>query len=275
MFERLSNGWTLAKYSWRVLKLDKEMLVFPFLSGIACLLILASFALPLVGSDELEILMEEKKVSSGPLALVFLFLFYFATYFVVIFFNAALISCAVIRFNGGDPTVGDGLKAASVRLPQILRWALVSASVGLILRLIESRSKIAGKIAAALVGTAWGIATYFVLPVLVVEGVGPLQAIERSTEILCKTWGEALGANFSIGFIVFIAVLVALIPAVVSGGAVVGIGITVTLWILISLVAATLDAITLGALYVYAAEGRVPSIFDRSSIESAFGGRAD
>ena len=50
MFERVANGWELAKASWGVLKLDKELLLFPLMSGIAWLIVLASFALPLWNS---------------------------------------------------------------------------------------------------------------------------------------------------------------------------------------------------------------------------------
>jgi hypothetical protein len=282
MFYRLHNGWQLAKQSIGVLRLDKELLVFPLLSGLACLVVLASFALPLWNTDYLQVIWDENPAGQGgrlisdPLAYVLLFAFYFANYFVIVLFNSALVACAVIRLRGGDPTVRDGLRAAAARLPQILAWALLSATVSVILRVIESRSEKVGKIVAGLAGMAWGVATYFVVPVLVVEKVGPGQAIRRSLQILRKTWGEALAANFGIGLVVSLLTLAALVPAgvgVLMGSVtarILGIAATVLLIILISLVSSALQGIVLGALYLYAADGRAPAAFDQNLLEEAF-----
>src|SRR5262245_52426735 len=146
MFARLGNGWALARESFAVLRMDKELLLFPVLSGISCLLVLASFAVPLWNSDFLHVVVnEEANVHENPLAWLILFAFYAVNYFVIVFFNSALVACAIIRFKGGDPTISDGLRAASNRLPQILAWALVSATVGVLLRAIESWSEKAGQ----------------------------------------------------------------------------------------------------------------------------------
>ena len=279
MFERLGTGWELAMRSWRVLKLDKELLFFPLLSGLACLVVLASFAIPLWNSEHVRMVIDEGDVTDNPLAYVVLFAFYFVNYFVIAFFNSGLVACAVIRFKGGDPTVSDGLRAASSRLPQIAGWAFVCATVGLILRVIESRSERAGQIVAAIMGTAWSIATYFVVPVLVVERVGPIQATKRSLSILRKTWGEAIGASFGIGFITMIGFLLALLPLVLGGMAIsagqvvlggAGIALGVAMFILVGLASSALDAILLGALYLYAAEGHVSDQFDERLFRDAF-----
>ena len=276
MFRRLSNGWQLAQQSFRVLSLDKELLAFPALSGLACLLVLASFAAPLWLTGEAQAILDKHQAPRGPLAYLVMFAFYFVNYFVIVFFNSALVECAIIRFRGGDPTIGDGLKAAWARLPQIAGWALVSATVGVILRAIESQSEKAGQFVAGLLGMAWGAATYFVVPVLVVERVGPVDALKRSFAILRKTWGESLVANFSIGLIVSLAYFLACIPLfaglAIAGpaGLLVGGIVTVALWILIGLAAAALNAIVLAAAYLYAAEGAVPQQFDAALLRDAF-----
>ncbi len=280
MFERITTGWELAKQSYQVLKMDKEMLIFPLLSGIACLLVLASFALPLWNSSYVQTIQEQKTAPHDPIAYIILFLFYFCNYFVIIFFNSALISCAIKRFNGGDPTLGDGFRAAADRLPQIFAWAVVSATVGVILKAIESRSEKLGQLVAGLFGMAWGAATYFVVPILVVEKTGPIDAIKRSLAVLRKTWGEALSANFGIGLIVFLAGLVAVIPAaagvILSAGshsifpAAIGIIITIVLIMIISLVSSALHGIVIGALYQYAAGNPLPPQFDKNLLQDAF-----
>ncbi|HEV3343787.1 MAG TPA: DUF6159 family protein [Pirellulales bacterium] len=276
MFRRLSNGWELAQQSLQVLRLDKELMLFPFMSGLACLMVLASFAVPFWLSGEAQVILDDRQAPQNPLAYVLLFLFYFVNYFVIVFFNVGLVECAIIRFRGGDPTVGDGLRAAMERLPQILGWALVSATVGVILRVIESQSEKVGQFVAGLFGMAWGAATYFVVPVLVIEKVGPVDAVKRSFAILRKTWGETLTANFSIGLFVLAAHLLAVIPAVlgvlVAGvpGLIAGAVVTVALWMLIALAATALNAIVLAATYLYAAEGVVPQQFDAKLLRNAF-----
>lgn len=281
MFERITTGWQLARQSYQVLKLDKELLLFPLMSGMACLLVMASFALPLWASGYAETVMNEEAGSQSQqiLGYILLFVFYLANYFVVIFFNAALIACAIIRFKGGNPNLGDGLFAASARLPQIFGWAVVAATVGLLLRIIESRSERVGRFVAGLLGMAWSAMTYFVVPVIVVEKVGPVAAAQRSLSILKKTWGEALTANFGIGFVVFLASLLAIIPliagAVAISAGMIGLGVVGivcgVLWVLlVSLVSSALHAILVGALYLYAAEGTVPGQFDDALFRQAF-----
>src|SRR5262245_65700138 len=128
-----------------------------------------------------------------------LFAYYFCAYFVVIFCNSALVSGALMRFNGQEPTLGDGFRASFARLPQIAAWSLVSATVGLILKAIENANEKVGEIISAIIGTAWAIMTYFVVPVLVVEKLGRFAAIGRTVAILKKTWGEALVGGIGLG----------------------------------------------------------------------------
>jgi hypothetical protein len=277
MFERISRGIELTRQSWNVLREEKTLLVFPLLSGVACMLILATFAVPLWLSGYAEGILDDGKLRQDPVAYALLFLFYFVNYFVVVFFNAAMISCAIIRFKGQDATLGDGVSAAMQRLPQIAAWAAVSASVGLILKAIESRSERLGQFAASLLGAGWTIATYFVVPVLVVEGTGPIAAVKRSFSILRKTWGEALTARFGIGFVVGLAILASCIPGVLGvlsgnpAAMIAGVVISGVLVLTVSLISSALNAIVLAAMYLYAAEGQAPAQFDVQLLASAYG----
>ncbi len=281
MFERIATGWELIQQSYRVLKLDKELLLFPVLSGIACLLVLASFAVPLWMTGALEEATRNRdNAFQSTLTYVVLFAFYFVNYFVIIFFNSALVGCAVIRLKGGNPTVGDGIGAAMARLPQIAGWALVSATVGMIIKGLEKNSKGIGRFLVGLFGMAWSIMTFFVIPVLVVEQKGPIAAIQRSIEVMRRTWGESLAAHFGIGLITFLLCLIGMVPiglgvwALSSQLIVVGIALILVgiLFVLaVSLVTSAMNSIIVAALYIYAAEGEVPSHFDSSLLRSAFG----
>jgi hypothetical protein len=281
-FTRLSTGFELARSSWQVLRQNRQLILFPVLSGIACLLVLLSFALPLflVHPQWLDFLdpKAQQGVQPPPWAYLVLFAFYFCNYFVITYFNAALISCAIISFNGGKPTLADGLGAANSRLPQILAWSLVSATVGVLLKLIENIHEKVGEIVSFLLGTAWSILTFFVVPVLVVEKVGPIEAIARSTRILRKTWGEALVSNWGIGLFMFLLALpgiAVLVLAILLMGASVVLGLAVLALAAIYLLALmavgpALHGICLAALYQYASEGRVPGAFDSHLLQGAF-----
>lgn len=286
MFERAARGWELAQQSWRVLKADKELLVFPLMSGIACVLVLASFAIPLWTTGFLDAALNEQAANQGDGAQVnqivgvaILFAFYFVNYFVIVFFNSALVACAIIRFKGGNPNLRDGFSAASSLIPQIAGWAFVAATVGVILRVIESRSEKVGQVIAGLMGMAWSAVTYFVVPVIVVERVGPIAAAKRSFSVLKKTWGESLTANFGIGLVVFVASLLGFIPIIggmvaVSAGLVyVGIAaivLGVVALLVVSLISSALHTIILGAMYLYAAEGKIPQEFNEETFRHAF-----
>jgi hypothetical protein len=209
-----------------------------------------------------------------------LFLFYAINYFVIVFFNSALVSCAIKRMAGGDPTVGYGLQQALARLPQIAAWALVSATVGIVLKAVESKSDTVGKLVAGLVGAGWAIATYFVVPVLVVERVGPWEALKRSTSLVRRTWGEALAGNLGVGLVIFLGMLpgiALLMLGIVIGAAagqpiLAGIGVALgVIWIMgVSLVSSAVQSILLTALYLYASEGKAPPQFDANLLQNAF-----
>ena len=274
---RIRSGWALARQSLRVLMLDKGLLVFPLLSGISCFLVLASFA---AGVWATGIAGQDNAAGKGA-SWVILFAYYFANYFVIVFFNSALVACAMIRFRGGDPTLGDGMRAARARLPQIAAWALLAASVGVVLKIIENRVAFVGRIVTMLLGAVWTIGSYFVVPVLVVEKIGPVDAFKRSVSILRKAWGESIVGNLGLGLITFLVTLGLLIftgiatvlLAVKIGSAAVafaGMAVMVLLIVVAALVGSALNAIVLSALYLYATEGKVPEAFAGARLQEAF-----
>jgi hypothetical protein len=308
MFERMARGWALMKESWNVLRLDKEPMMFPIFSSIACLLVMASFALPLIVSPTMREavfargISEQQQEPLNPddnlgvrdsenperfkftpqqiVPVIVGFAFYLSTSFVIVFFNTALVCCALIRFGGGNPTLGDGLSAAMERLPQILGWALLTATVGTILKQIEDRVPLAGKIVVSLIGMAWAVVTFMVVPILAAEKLGPLAAVKRSAGLLRKTWGEALVGQVSLGAIRFVFTLPLIFALLVAGYfwvitgliwplAVVGI-VAVLFFIVLAIAFSTLQQVFLAAVYQYAAQGTVPSGFSRDLIESAF-----
>lgn len=286
------NGWNIMLQSWSVLRRDKSLVVFPILSGIACLLVAGSFVIPFVAAPELlgglqQLFNRQPGANQAPNAVamqiisyVLLFLFYFANYFVITFFNTALVSCAIIRFQGGTPTVRDGINAALSRLPQILGWALLAATVGMLLRALEERLGLLGRFVVGLIGLAWSVATYLVVPVLAVERLGPTDALKRSVSLLTKCWGEGIVGNLSMGLLHLLLMLPVVVLVMVGVGACVAanhfwpallIGAIAAVYLVtVAIVFSTLQQIFLAGLYVYAAEDRIPAGFDEESLARAF-----
>jgi hypothetical protein len=278
MFQRLSNSWALVKASAAVLSADKELMVFPAISAVLSIAVLITFAVPSVLAGLFDTTTNESGV---PLAgYVVGFLFYVVQYFVIFFCNTALVGAALIRLRGGDPTVADGFRIASSRIGTILGYALIAATVGMILRSISERSGALGKIVISFIGLAWNLATFLVVPVLAAENVGPIEAVKRSGAYLRKTWGEQIagsaGMGAVFGLLTFGTILFALVSfigaAMLESTALmilVGVGLVLALMGL-SLVSSTLAGIYAAALYRYASEGDAGSFFSPAMVRGAF-----
>jgi uncharacterized protein DUF6159 len=276
VFDTFRRSWELTKASLAVLRADKELLVFPFVSFIALVIVTISFAIPWVlvgGLSELE------TRGPGVLTYVLAFLFYLVTYTVIFFFNTALVGAAMIRLEGGDPTLRDGFRIAMSRLPQIVGYALIAATVGMILRWISERAGIVGQIVSGVIGFAWSVATFLVVPVLVVEDVGPIAAIKRSGALLRKTWGEQIVGNVGIGLVfglislLVILLGVALIAALAQVSvelAIVGVVLVVLVVGILALIGAAASGIFTASLYRYATKGDAGSAFRAETLSAAF-----
>jgi len=209
-FDRLSNGWTLAMNSLKVLKENKQLIIFPVLSGISLVLIMGSFVLVFLGVNGWS---DENIEDPGTIGnYLYLFLFYLVNYFIVVFFNMGLIHCTRLYFRGEEVSINAGLRFSLSRIGTIFSWAVFAATVGTILRIIQEESGIIGKIITGIIGIVWNIATFFVVPVIAYEDLGPIAAFKRSSQLMKQKWGESLGATFSFGLIQFLAMIVLVIP---------------------------------------------------------------
>jgi hypothetical protein len=237
-FERLSNGWKISMYSFSVLKENKSLIIFPILSAISMILIFGSVITGVLATNDWNV--SNFDMQNKTLGYIFLFLFYLVNYFIVVFFNMALIHCTHLYFKGQKPTVSDGLRFSLSRIGAIFSWSVLAAIVGTVLRIIQENVGSIGKIITGLIGIAWNIAAFFVVPVIAYENLGPVDALKRSAKMMKEKWGESLGATFSFGLIHFLAVLV------VGGGLfVIGAFINVILGIIL----AVLGILILAAIF--------------------------
>ncbi len=277
MFERFSRSWSLVKASSAVLGANKRLMVFPVLSSICTLIVAASFLVPAFTSG---LLTHMDRGHMTPGMAVLLFLFYLVQYFVIIFFNSALVGAASIHLRGGNPTVSDGFGIAMSKLPAILGYAVISATVGMVLRAIQERAGFIGRWVVGLLGVAWTLATFLVVPVMVNQEIGPFDAVKRSAELLKRTWGENLignaGIGLAFGLVSMLVVLagLALVFLAVSTHSTVAIAVVVALCVLVMLVLAVIQSALHGiyaaALYRYAEEGEAGAGFDKALVADAF-----
>ena len=271
---KFSNSVDLARSSLGVLRSDKELAAIPMVSAITCGIIAvvvgggAFFTLdevvnPGPGQDEF---------SATPLTWVLGIVGLFLIGLVSQFFAATLIAGANERLEGRDPTIGGSISIAISRAPSVLGWSVINSTVGIVLQAIRDKAGFLGDIVAGMVGAAWNVVTWLVMPIIIIEGIGPIAAIKRSAARLKHTWGENLLAQLGFGLIG----LLGLLPGIIIFGAVsfaipiVGIPLLVV-WIgvVLSFMAA-LTAVYRTALYRFAAGLPVGATFDTAELQAAF-----
>lgn len=280
LFRSISHTIELMKTSWRVLMQDRELMLFPILSGLMVMVVAAFFAALAYSVGTFDRLSASAETGSQVTftaadAVLGVALAFFVTA-ITVFFNAALISAALERLGGGDPTVRSGLRRASGSLPAILGWAAISATIGLLLQVARGQARdgagaILWRIAVAMVGGIWAYMTFFVIPVMVAERQGPVASIKRSSALFRQTWGQQAGASFGFGLIYLGAVLVTVAVAIPL----------MTVYPLLGIIAgAAVFAVTFGAVAAMEgifkaalfrfASGQQSSAFDDATLRAAY-----
>jgi hypothetical protein len=281
MAGKFARSWALMKASAAVLRSDKSLLIFPLLSGLCTLLVAASFLIPvalLVSGGEHAGTAADHRMTAGTYLLMFGF--YLVQYFVIIFFQTALTGVALMHLRGEPTSVAAGFALARAKLPQILGYALIAATVGLILRMLQQRLGLIGRLLIGFIGLAWTVATFLVVPVLVSKDVGPVDAVKESVNLLKRSWGENLTGNGGLGMVFGLTMLLTvLVGALLIAGAValqsvVAIGLVVVIvvagLILLGLIQSSLQGIYAAALYRYAEAGEASIGFDQALLQQAF-----
>jgi len=267
------------KASAAVLKMDPELLMFPLLSGVATVLVTATFIVPFALIGEGFGALEGLDGNVGYLGYAVGFLYYMALYSLIFFFNAALVGATMIRLDGGNPTLSDGLNIAFGRLGAILEYAAIAATVGMILRALEERAGFIGRIVIGLIGLSWTMATYLTVPVLVTKEVSAFDAVKESAGVFKRTWGEQVAGNVGIGLVTFLLVLLMVaiaVPLIILAGSVNEVLMAPLIlsllggFIVLTLVTSALKGIYSAALYRFATTGDPGDHFTAEMMEGAF-----
>ena len=278
---KFSRSWELVKQSFSILRSDKQLMLFPILSASACLIVTAIIA---TGGTLAILPSMAAAAASGarwqptqsPAFLLGMFAMYVANYFVIVFFNVALVGVANSRLMGGSWTFRDGIALAWARKGTILQWALVAATVGVILKTIEERLGLVGRLIMRLIGVAWALACYFVVPVLAFEDLTPFEAIKRSSRLFRDTWGEKVVGGFSLSLVFFVLALPGFALWIVSmvlfgaAGLLIGMALMILYFLMLSVLSSAVQGIFNAALYRYACFKQVPPAFSQELITSAW-----
>ena len=269
---RLGRTWLLFKESFAVLAGDSEILVFPVCSGISLLLLGASFFIPLYRDGTLQAVTHHKGTWDD---YAVLFAWYYLNFFVGIFFNSALMGCANIRLSGGQPTVGAGFRMALSRVGPIAVWALVAASVGLVLSSLRDRRNQLMSFVAAGLNLAWSLITYLIVPVLLFENRGVFGSLHRSEQLFRSHWGEQVAGSFGFGLLSTLLSIPAVLLALACWRVdpIAGIILAAVYLVILATVTSAVRGVFTVALYRYATAGSAPSGFSADAIDSALGGR--
>jgi hypothetical protein len=286
---KFSRSWELVKESFGILRSDKQLMLFPILSSIACLIVsiiigTGGTLLSMPSMASAAAAGEKWHPAMSPFFYPGLFALYVANYFVIVFFNVALVGVANSRLVGGTWTFRDGLELAWARKGTILQWALVAATVGVILKSLEERMGILGRIIMRIIGVAWALACYFVVPVLAFEDLTPIEAVKRSSKLFKETWGEKVVGGFSFSLVFFVLALpgvglfvVTLFLAIAAHSAamiMLGFCLMFLYFLLLSVVSSAVQGIYNAALYRYACFKQVPPAFSSELITQAWAPKA-
>ncbi len=278
IFRTFSNTWSIIKTSMVVLRKDKELLLFPLMSfiGVGIVVAIAAIAFLALGSfDRISSSTAgggEAQLQIGDAIVAVIALF--AAITIITYFNAALMGAARHRLKGGDPNVFTGFAAVNKNVSGVIGWSFISTIIFIALTYARSvaEDNFIARIIIDIMGAIWAYMTFFVVPILIVEHVGPIEAIKRSKSYFTRTWGEQLVSGFGFGIFRFLAV----IPGVAIGAAVGAISPVAGIIVAIPLVAIglavvnALEGIFKMALYEQVVENVQPQFFEPDVLQNAY-----
>ncbi len=276
----LSRSWQLTKLSFRVIGQDKELLLFPLIAVLLSLAFLLALLYPTLWLE----MSRDGTIEWDFASLVITFISYLGLAFIGTFSNMCVVYTAKKRFEGGDATFFESISFSLGRIMQILGWATVSASVGMVFRALDNMAERAGFVGRTIVGIfrsilgmVWSVVTLFVIPSMVYRNTGPIDAIKDSVRVLRQTWGESLVRSVGFGLVQF---LVLLLGAVAFGGLFAAVATSPTITLVLAVLAVTYfvgvifvfllaEMIFNTALYAYASQGTLAPGYTQELLDGA------
>ena len=276
--QRVVRTQAIMSAAWHILKEDLSLFLLPVASSLCLLLLVGSYLVPTIIGWVTDERFNTGIVYMEPRSQAGLFLFYLVTYATVVFFNAALAACVLGKLEGREITIVHGLKEALTCVPQIVGWAVLSATVGLVIKTIERRSGFLGNLIVQTLGVAWSVATFLVVPVLVAEKKGPFEAVQASVQLVKRTWGEDVLAGLGFGALYFVLAIPGGFVFVVGAGmitsqlpiAIIVMSLAILYFPFLGLILSTMSTIFDVVLYRYAKLGTITPGFDGELLKASF-----
>lgn len=277
-FDTLSRGWSLSKLSFGVIRKDPELLVYTLLSGIMAIIILVMMGYPLgaelewAGQNVVDTETGDETFEPSGAYFAYVFVLYMVGSIIIVFWNSAIVASAHERFNGGDPKFTTGLKAAAGHFPTIALWGIISGTVGLLLRGLraltaDSRNPVlrsVGWILSIIAETAWWMLTFFVIPLIVIEGKGVKNSLSEGKDLFQRTWGESVAGSIGVSLIAFLIgfVCIALLVVIhlMTGLVMELVAVGALIIVVLILVFQTADVVIKAACYEFAKTGTMPTL---------------
>jgi len=284
--ERISRGWKMTRLGVEVVRADPELMVYTFLSALFSLVaigaaISGSVGLDVIASDS-ECVGEECGSELIFAHMAIWFVFYLLVSVITVFWNAAIIASAHERLSSGtNPRFFYGIGQAMKCLPQILIWGVIAGTVGLFVQALEGLAhsedspvplRIVAGLASFIIGIAWWIVTFFVIPMIVLERAGVLDGMSRSTELFKRTWGEDVASHIGTGMLMVLSMLLLFcvsVPLMMVGevGFILGMVILSVGLLFMVLFFSTVEAVNRASLFYYAKTGQAPPMAAKVGIE--------
>ncbi len=232
--DRFKNGFVLLGNSFGVMRANPRLLLFPFATAVLTVVIGVLFMTPIVFSPSSHKYTEgahwkevgarlviigpptdydlargrKESITFSKQALAYFVLAYFLSMFLATFFNVAFVHEIFDALDGNNVSVAEGIQFALTKLKSILMWTLFAGLIGLLIKSLEERFGFFGRMVIRFIGTAWSVASVFVIPVLVLEqhSDNPIEVVKQSAGVIRKAWGEALAgyAGLQIGGVIVI-----------------------------------------------------------------------
>ena len=229
-----SQSRPVTKATWGVVRGNPYLLLYPVVAavlGVVVVLVVVGAGLGILGvqtaTQQAEQAANGGQVSTATTVvgvIVLVIAAYLGTLITDICMGG-LVASADAELQGRDSSFGAGLSQAFRRLPALLGWAGIQTAVGWLLSAIRGNGSnnnaivaIIRALAASLVAMAWSVVSFFVLPLIILRGEGPIGALKRSFELVKSNWGTQVSGRVRIGAMIALLGTLPGIIVLVGGG---------------------------------------------------------
>lgn len=267
-------SWKFTKSCFSFFAQNKSLILIPFLSLLISfvILILEGFFLFENYFKNMNEVQEANQINWTE-AYISFFILYFSINFISLFFNSALIACAIQRMQKQSCSIAEGLKMAMSRMVKIFVWSLINGSIGLVFKLLQRSHRGVRSLLLGTMGFSWAIVSYFVLPLIVIDDLNPWSALHQSFQAFKGNWRKMFSV-FGLLMLLVILVFVALFGlAYLTQSStklfLILVGLFVFFMVIVGIVGGILESIVNSALYVEIFKKIEPIGLDKALLDGA------